>query len=86
MVIARGAAWLHYGAAGVVAPAKTPAVVISRPNAAFTDALHDSAVAKKLGDVGVVITPQTFEQFGQFIGIETELWSRLIKSAGTKAN
>ena len=71
---------------GVVAPAGTPAAVISRLNAAINDALHDPAVAKKLGDVGVVITPQTPEQFGQFIGRETELWSRVIKSAGIKAN
>ncbi len=71
---------------GVVAPAGTPAAVISRLDAAITDALHDPGVAKKLEVVGVIITPQTPEQFGQFIGRETDLWSRVIKSAGIKAN
>ena len=71
---------------GLVAPAATPAAVISRLNAAVDDALRDPAVAKKLQDVGVVITPQTPAAFGQFIGKETELWSRVIKSAGIKAN
>ena len=71
---------------GVVAPAKTPAAVVAQLNAEINQALADPAVAKRLQDAGVVITPQTPAQFGQFIGTETELWSRVIKSAGIKAN
>ena len=71
---------------GVVAPARTPAAVVAHLNAEINQALADPAVAKRLEDAGVVITPQTPAQFGQFIGTETELWSRVIKSAGIKAN
>ena len=71
---------------GVVAPARTPAAVIARLNGEIGHALADPAVAKRLQDAGVVITPQTPAQFGDFIGTETELWSRVIKSAGIKAN
>jgi len=71
---------------GVVAPARTPPAVVAHLNAEINQALADPAVAKRLEDAGVVITPQTPAQFGQFIGTETELWSRVIKSAGIKAN
>ena len=71
---------------GVVAPARTPAAVVAQLNAEINQALADPAVAKRLQDAGVVITPQTPAQFGQFIGTETELWSRVIKAAGIKAN
>ncbi len=69
---------------GVVAPAKTPSAIVARLHAEIDKALRDPAVAKRLEDAGVVITPQTPEQFGQFIAAQTDLWSRVVKSAGIK--
>jgi tripartite-type tricarboxylate transporter receptor subunit TctC len=69
---------------GVVAPAKTPSAIVTRLHAEIDKALRDPAVAKRLEDAGVVITPQTPEQFGQFIAAQTDLWSRVVKSAGIK--
>ncbi|MFO1396329.1 MAG: tripartite tricarboxylate transporter substrate binding protein [Burkholderiales bacterium] len=69
---------------GVVAPAKTPPAVVMRLHAEIDKALRDPAVAKRLEDAGVVITPQTPEQFAQFIAAQTDLWTRVVKSAGIK--
>ena len=69
---------------GVVAPAKTPPAVVARLADEIGKALRDPAVAKRLEDAGVVVTPQTPEQFGQFIAAQTDLWTRVVKSAGIK--
>jgi len=69
---------------GLVAPAKTPSVVVGRLSEEVNAALHDASVAKRLEDLGVVITPQTPEQFGRFIAAQTELWSRVVRTAGIR--
>jgi tripartite-type tricarboxylate transporter receptor subunit TctC len=69
---------------GVVAPAKTPPAIVARLNDEIDKVLRDPAVAKRLEDAGVVIVPQTPEQFGQFIAAQTDLWTRLVKSAGIR--
>jgi tripartite-type tricarboxylate transporter receptor subunit TctC len=67
---------------GLVAPAKTPAEIVRELNAQTNKALADPAIAKRLGDLGVVITPGTPDQFADFIKSQTEVWSGVIKSAG----
>jgi tripartite-type tricarboxylate transporter receptor subunit TctC len=69
---------------GLVAPAATPREIVRKLNAETNKALSDPAIAHKLGELGVVITPGTPEQFGSFIGTQTELWSAVVKSAGIK--
>jgi tripartite-type tricarboxylate transporter receptor subunit TctC len=67
---------------GLVAPAATPPDVVRTLNAETNKALADPAVAGKLAELGVVITPGTPEQFGAFIRAQAELWSGVIKAAG----
>jgi tripartite-type tricarboxylate transporter receptor subunit TctC len=67
---------------GLVSPAKTPRDIISKLNAETNKALAEPAIAKKLGELGVVVTPGTPEQFGAFINAQTDLWSGVIKSGG----
>jgi tripartite-type tricarboxylate transporter receptor subunit TctC len=67
---------------GLVAPAKTPRETVSKLNAETNKALADPAIAKKLGELGVVVTAGTPEQFGAFINAQTDLWSGVIKSGG----
>ncbi|MFO1413003.1 MAG: tripartite tricarboxylate transporter substrate binding protein [Burkholderiales bacterium] len=69
---------------GVVAPAKTPPAIVARLNEEIDKVLRDPAVAKRLEDAGVVIVPQTPEQFGRFIAAQTDLWTRVVKSAGIR--
>jgi tripartite-type tricarboxylate transporter receptor subunit TctC len=67
---------------GLVAPAKTPADVVQKLNAETNKALSDPAIAKKLAELGIVVTAGTPQQFGTFINAQTELWSGVIKAAG----
>jgi tripartite-type tricarboxylate transporter receptor subunit TctC len=67
---------------GLAAPAKTSRDIIQKLNAETNKALADPAIAKKLGELGIVVTPGTPEQFGAYINAQTDLWSGVIKSGG----
>jgi tripartite-type tricarboxylate transporter receptor subunit TctC len=69
---------------GLAAPARTPRDVVVRLNAETNRVLQDPAVAKKLGDMGVVITAGTPDDFARLIGSQTELWSDVIRKAGIR--
>lgn len=69
---------------GLVAPAKTPPDVVRLLNAETNKALANPAVANKLAELGVVVTPGTPDQFAAFVRAQTELWSGVVKSAGIK--
>ena len=69
---------------GLVAPAKTPTEIVRQLNAETNKALANPAIANKLGELGIVVTPATTDQFAAFIKSQTELWSDVVKSAGIK--
>jgi tripartite-type tricarboxylate transporter receptor subunit TctC len=69
---------------GLVAPAGSPQEIVRKLNEETNKALADPAIANKLGELGVVITPGTPEQFAGFIKSQTELWSAVVKSAGIR--
>jgi tripartite-type tricarboxylate transporter receptor subunit TctC len=67
---------------GLVAPAKTPPEIVRQLNAETNKALANPAFASKLNDLGVVVTPETPDQFAAFVKSQADLWSGVIKSAG----
>jgi tripartite-type tricarboxylate transporter receptor subunit TctC len=67
---------------GLVAPANTPVEIIRQLNVETNKALANPAIANKLAELGVVVTPGTSDQFTAFIKTQTELWSSVIRSAG----
>jgi len=67
---------------GLVAPAKTSPDIVRQLNAETNKALAHPAIANKLAELGVVVTPGSSDQFAAFIKSQTELWSGVIKSAG----
>ena len=69
---------------GLVAPARTPPDIIRKLNAETNKTLASPAIATKLGELGVVVTPATPDEFAAFIKSQTELWSGVVKSAGIK--
>ena len=69
---------------GLVAPAKTPLEIVRQLNAETNKALANPAIAEKLGELGVVVTPGTPDQFTAFIKSQTELWAGVIKTGGIK--
>src|SRR5262249_39907609 len=70
------------------APKGTPRDVIGKLNAAVVDALADSAVRKRLAELGYEIPArdkQTPEALGAYQKAEIEKWWPIIKEAGIKA-
>ena len=67
---------------GLVAPAKTSPDIVRQLNAETNKALANPALAGKLAELDVVVTPGTSDQLTAFIKSQTELWSGVIKSAG----
>lgn len=69
---------------GVVAPAGTPAPVITRLNAEITAALNDSEIKASMRNLGVEPAPGTAAEFEAYIKSETVKWAKVIKTSGTK--
>jgi tripartite-type tricarboxylate transporter receptor subunit TctC len=69
---------------GLVAPAATPAAVVSRLQAELRAVLTDPEVIASARGAGVELTPTTSAEFGRFIASETVKWADVIKRSGTK--
>jgi tripartite-type tricarboxylate transporter receptor subunit TctC len=73
---------------GLWAPARAPADVIAKLNAAAVEALADPGVRKRLADLGQEIPPraeQTSEALGAVQKAEIEKWWPVMKAANIKA-
>jgi tripartite-type tricarboxylate transporter receptor subunit TctC len=66
------------------APAKTAAPVIAKLNSAFTAALKDPVVSKRLLAAGAVPAPTTPEEMGAILKSELARWGKIIKDRGIK--
>jgi tripartite-type tricarboxylate transporter receptor subunit TctC len=69
---------------GMIAPAKTPADVVAKLNAAAVQAMKDPAVREKLSSQGAILVGDTPDHFRSFIASETEKWAKVIKDAGVE--
>ena len=67
---------------GVVAPAGTPAPIVTKLNAVINDALKSDALRAALKKLGATPTIESPEQFSAFIAAETRKWTEIAKSAG----
>lgn len=66
---------------GILAPARTPAPVISRLHAAIAKAVSDPAVVAALSVQAVELEASGSAEFGSFIQAEHDKWSKVIKDA-----
>jgi tripartite-type tricarboxylate transporter receptor subunit TctC len=69
---------------GLLAPAKTPAPVVAKLNAAVNAALNDPQIKDKLISAGATPVGGTPESFGAFMKTEYEKWGRVVKERGIK--
>jgi tripartite-type tricarboxylate transporter receptor subunit TctC len=69
---------------GLVAPANTSPEIVRQLNAETNKVLATPAIANKLGELGVAVTPGTPDQFAAFIKSQAELWSGVVKAAGIR--
>lgn len=71
---------------GLVAPAGTPADVVSQLNAAFTKALQSPDVKSKFAALMAEPAPSTPQAFGEFMARERAKYERLVKLSGAKVD
>lgn len=69
---------------GLIAPARTPAAIITQLNALFLSAVKNPDIAKKLESEGNIMVGSTPDYFRQRIATETERWRKVITAAGIK--
>ncbi|MCC2597227.1 tripartite tricarboxylate transporter substrate binding protein [Pusillimonas sp. MFBS29] len=67
---------------GIVAPAGTPAEVITRLNKSLEKALQDGEVKKSLATFGAEASYTTPEQFKDLIDSQAKKWASIIEEAG----
>jgi len=72
--------------AGVIAPAGTPAAVVTKLNAEINQALAAPAVRDKLIALGYELVGGTPAQFAAHVRKESAKWADVIKRAGVKAD
>jgi tripartite-type tricarboxylate transporter receptor subunit TctC len=70
---------------GLLVPAGTPSDVIARLNAEIAKALAAPDLRQRLANIGVDPAPGTPAELQQLIADETQLWTKVIKAAGIKA-
>lgn len=70
----------------VLAPAKTPADIVARMNAAMNKVLQDPEIAKKLQTQGINVIGGTPETARVFIEKQVDIWGKVVKDYGIKAD
>jgi tripartite-type tricarboxylate transporter receptor subunit TctC len=75
------AAGLWYGFVG---PARMPADVVDRLNAAIVGALEQPLVRQRLVEGGVDAKPSTPEEFARLLATDVERWAEVIQRAGVR--
>jgi tripartite-type tricarboxylate transporter receptor subunit TctC len=69
---------------GVGGPKNTPADVIARLNKQINEILGDSAMVKRLADLGGTPLRLSAAEFGKLIAVETEKWRKVVEFSGAK--
>ncbi|MCY7371581.1 MAG: tripartite tricarboxylate transporter substrate binding protein [Polaromonas sp.] len=70
----------------IIAPAKTPADVVKRMNEEINKVLKNPDIAKKLGAQGIEIVGGTPEAATSFIDKQIDVWAKVVKDNGIKAD
>jgi tripartite-type tricarboxylate transporter receptor subunit TctC len=71
---------------GIVAPAGTPAPIISRLNKALNEALASAEIRKRLALEGAEPLPSTPAEYAADIDREEREWGKVVKESGAKAD
>jgi tripartite-type tricarboxylate transporter receptor subunit TctC len=75
----------HVGAwFGVVAPAATPAAVVSRLNRAIDQVLNKPEARERIAKMGMIPVGGSSESFKQFLASDSQRWTELIRAANIK--
>ena len=69
---------------GILAPAKTPAAVITKLNSTLNDVLNDPDAKKRLEVLGITATPGTPKAYGDQIKNDLASYAAVVKAANIK--
>ncbi len=69
---------------GTLAPAHTPAPIVSRLNAETVKVLRGATLRERLAREGVDVVGNTPAEFGAFIKGEMQKWAKAVKESGAK--
>jgi len=70
---------------GVLAPAKTPKVIVNILNSAINEILQTPEARERLNGIGITPTPTTPEKFAEQIKFDLNLFGQIVKTAGIKS-
>jgi tripartite-type tricarboxylate transporter receptor subunit TctC len=70
---------------GIMAPAQTPAAIVKRTSDAFAKVIQDPDVKSVLVQEDFIAAGTTPEEYAALIRTELDRWSKVIRSAGLKA-
>jgi tripartite-type tricarboxylate transporter receptor subunit TctC len=70
----------------LLAPAGTPAAVVSRLNATIVKVLAQADIRKKISDQGAEVYSETPEQFASFIQAEGVKWGKVVRDSGASVD
>ena len=70
---------------GMLAPAGTPAAVISRLYGALTEVIDSPETSKRFGTEGAEAVHMSPQEFGRFISSELAKWAKVAREVGIKA-
>jgi tripartite-type tricarboxylate transporter receptor subunit TctC len=71
---------------GVAAPKDTPAEIVEKLNKEINAGLADPKTSKRLADLGCLVFSGSPANFSKFIAGETEKWTRVVHTAGLRAD
>ncbi len=69
---------------GVHVPARTPAVLVAKLNAALVNAIGQQDVHARMFDLGLEPAGTTAEEFGAFVKADIARWAKVIRDAGVR--
>ena len=69
---------------GILAPAGTPAAVVSRLNAEFSKALSEPDMVKRLTDLGAAWTQNSPADYAKFLRADLDKWREVVTKSGAK--
>jgi tripartite-type tricarboxylate transporter receptor subunit TctC len=66
---------------GILGPARLPAAIVERLNAAIRASLAKPDTVQRLQGLGAIVAPSSPEEFATFLGEDLERWRRVIATA-----
>jgi tripartite-type tricarboxylate transporter receptor subunit TctC len=70
---------------GISAPKDTPSEIVERLNKEINAGLADAKTRKRLDDLGCLVFAGSPADYGKFIAGETDKWTRVVRTAGLRA-